>query len=147
MTEKDLFGKLTTGGDPEDVLKLLRTGRENVAMGWCQNVYGYDRDGGPVTHVLSLPDKAEKVCILGGIYKGRPDHTRSVQDALSVLHHFIVEFEIERVGEVEARQDVHTLDGWNDDSERTKADVLGVYYKAIKFMKEVCAAWYPLRSI
>lgn len=98
------------------VVKVLRKARALVAKGWTQGTYARSKSGRPVKH---LGRAAARFCAIGALdvaaHSSGDRFTYS--DARDALR--------QAVG-------VHLLPEWNDESGRTKADVLAAFDRAIR---------------
>lgn len=93
-------------------LEILRRGRERVAKGWCQYSLAQDANG---KHILDTDaPEAVKWCALGA--PGEGDNA-TVADAKSRLLQFA--------------NTEWMLSAWNNLPERTQAEVVSVFEKAI----------------
>ena len=114
----------------DDVVAVLQRAKEKVAAGWCQGPLGVDSEGRPHQHFLpflhlSSTDSITRVCAAGAIYCAIywPIDSCVVrwEDAAKYLRQAIGGLEIPE---------------WNDAPERTQADVLDAFDRAIRVAKE-----------
>lgn len=88
------------------VIDDLREGRRLVVVGWCQN---------------ALRDEFGRVCALGGAFRSNAPRDN---DRFHAATRFLcAALGASRNGEVQR---------WNDDHDRTQADVLALYDRAIE---------------
>lgn len=90
------------------VLKELRAGRERIERGWCQNDFARDADGNAID---PKDPRACRWCVYGASFS------------------YWAEKILENAGQ--AWFDSNLLAVWNDMPERTHADVLELYDRAI----------------
>jgi len=101
----------------EQVIDALVRARGLVERGWCQGLHATDSDGRPV---FWRDHRAERYCAIGAIYT-TPDPRVRMR---CVVH---LRKAIGGEGDVS---------GWNDAPERTQADVLALYDRAIALARE-----------
>lgn len=100
------------------VLEQLRAGRERIARGWCQHDFARKADGTPTD---GLDPEAVTWCAYGAAH----DDQRVERVLESALNEFA---------------GTYLLATWNDKSDRTQADVLALYDRAIAAVEGTVAA-------
>ena len=89
---------------------ILKRARETIKQGWCQGANARDEQNTPVP---VLCDSAVKWCVIGAIFRQRKNA------------HMLCD-------RVRDAADAKNLVSWNDDPNRTQADVLAVFDKVIE---------------
>ena len=117
------------------VRAILRKARALIAAGWCQNADAVEHPGGPVEHCAVGAVRAAAAWGKPGAFNSRLEP--AVEAAASVL--------LESTGEAVLYRDVGSLHGdafdtqllsrWNDNGERTQAEVITAFDRAIDAMR------------
>lgn len=117
------------------VRAVLRQARARIADGWCQNADSMVQPGGAVAHCAVGAVRAAAVWGKPGTFDSRLEP--AVEAAASIL--------LEATGEADLYRNIGSLHGdefntqwlsrWNDDGERTHAEVITVFDRALEALR------------
>jgi hypothetical protein len=109
---------------------MVSEARRLVAGGWCQGAHARDEAG---LEVPSWSEEARSWSLLGALLASW--HRQDSQDNGDIVAHLTDAHALgeatEALGEVVGTA---ALDGWNDDPDRTRADVLAVLDSAVELL-------------